>query len=258
MKKIEDLQAVNDLIAACLKPGVATNCVLTGEDWRRELAAGTLRACQWPGGVLFFRQRDGFWRLSYYVTDSSAAPEMDWPEEDVVMETVLRPRDGAGLSDYWTSLGFVPLFRRLRLKRPGGETEALPPPPAVTAEEAADLLARCFDRRTACLPHREALAAACAAGEILTRRDAAGRLTALLHAAPGRTGTELRHLAVEEDCRGTGLAGDLTAEFVRRFGARNATVWVREDFPQARHIYEKNGFAPDGWTAIVWLKKGRN
>ena len=258
MRAIRELDEVNALISACLKPGVSTNCVLTGEDWRRELAAEALWAHQWPGGVLFFRRRPDFWRLSYYVTDPAAPLDIPWPAEDVVMETVLRPRDGAGLSDYWTSKGFSPLFRRLRMKRPGGGSEPLSPPPTVPPEEAEALLERCFDRRTACLPCREELAAACGAGQILTRRDGADRLTALLHAAPGRAGTELRHLAVAEDCRGTGLAGDLTAEFVRRFGDRSALVWVREDFSQARHIYEKNGFAPDGWTATVWLKKGRN
>ncbi len=255
MRQVVDYPALSAAISACMRPGMLTNCTLIGEELRREMAAGTLYAHPWAGGLLLFRRREGFWRMYYYINDPGCPPDLPWPSQ-VVTEIVRRPRDTAAAADLWQAWGFVREFTRIRMQRPGSETgEALPPPEAVDAEEAMDLLRWCFDPRTGCLPDLEELAADCAGGRVLTRRDEGGRLIALLRAAPYRKGWELRHLAADPGHRGEGLAGSLAAEFTRRFGEKGSVVWVREDYAAPRHIYEKNGFCPDGWTAAVLIRK---
>lgn len=255
MRQVVDFPALSAAISACMRPGMLTNCTLSGEELRREIAAGTLWAHQWAGGLLLFKQRETFWRMYYYINDPACPPDLAWPGE-VVTEIVRRPRDGTAAVDLWQSWGFEREFTRMRMARGGSEAcEILPPPETVDAGEAMELLQRCFDPRTGCLPEREELAADCAEGRVLTRRDEDGRLIALLRAAPYRKGWELRHLAADPAHRGKGLAGSLTAEFTRRFGEKGTVVWVREDYAAPRHIYEKNGFCPDGWTAAVFIRK---
>ena len=255
MRQVVDFPALSAAISACMRPGMLTNCTLSGEELRREIAAGTLWAHQWVGGLLLFKQREAFWRMYYYINDPACPPDLSWPGE-VVTEIVRRPRDGTAAVDLWRSWGFRREFTRMRMARGGSEAcEILPPPEAVDAGEAMELLRQCFDPRTGCLPEREELAADCAEGRVLTRRDEDGRLIALLRVAPYRKGWELRHLAADHAYRGKGLAGSLTAEFTRRFGEKGTVVWVREDYAAPRHIYEKNGFCPDGWTAAVFIRK---
>ena len=255
MRQITDFSALSAAISAQLRPGLVTNCTLTGDALRREIAAGALYAVDWTGGLLLFRRREGFWILNYYCHGDESLPPVDWPSP-TILERVLRPRDGAGDGERWQEAGFVPLFTRIRMQRSAGGAEELPPPPPVSPEEAERLLRTCFDRESGCLPDRETLAEDCAQSRILTRRDGGGALIALLRAQPQRTGTELRQLAVIPEHRGEGLADSLTGEFTRRFGGKNATVWVREDYAAPQHIYVKNGFAPDGWRADVMIRKG--
>ena len=258
MRQVRDEKELNAWLTEQLRPGVMTNCPLGGPALHRALEDGRLWGGSWEGGLFLFSRQEGFWRLAYYVRDRAVPPAIQWTEEDTVLEMPLRPGDAGGLMDYWQGLGFETAFVRLRLERPadGGQGD-LPPPPPVEPGEALALLARCFDRETGCLPDREALAADCEQGLILTRRGEDGSLAALLRAQRSRRGTELRHLAADPALRGRGLAGALTEEFTRRFGGGRCTVWVREDCAAPRHIYEKNGFRPDGWRSVVWIRKGR-
>ena len=159
MRQVVDYPALSAAISACMRPGMLTNCTLSGEELRREMAAGTLYAHPWAGGLLLFRKREGFWRMYYYINDPACPPDPSWPSE-VVTEIVRRPRDTAAAADLWQAWGFAREFTRMRMQRPGSESgEALPPPEAVETGEAMDLLRRCFDPRTGCLPDLEELAA---------------------------------------------------------------------------------------------------
>ena len=257
MKQVTDQAALSAAISACFRPGMTTNCTLSGDTLRELVDRGALLSHRWPGGLLLaVRQEDSFC-LYYYLTDPAIAPAPLWPDS-VVLEIPHRPRDGGGSLAFWEALGFVPVFTRLRLQRPADSrsSEPLPPPDPVEPEEADELLHCCFDYRTAFLPSREELAGESRSGCLLTRRDEAGQLCAILRALPGRRIVELRQLAARPDCQGQGLADSLAREFVRRFGGGLTQVWVREDFPAPRHIYEKNGFRPDGWTSDVLIRKG--
>ena len=64
---------------------------------------------------------------------------------------------------------------------------------------------------------------------------------------------EIRHLAVAEDLRGSGLASALICAMLQACSNPLTRVWVREENTAARRVYEKNGFTPDGRTSVAYL-----
>ena len=250
METVRDFAALSAAITACLRPGVDTNCTLKAEALRREIAAGTLLAHRWPGGLLLLRRRPGRYILSYYRTDPAAALDVPLPGPAVV-EIPLRPGAQADAA-WWEAQGFVPLLRRVRLVRPPlPEAPELPPSEAVSVapEAALALLERCFDPLSGCLPTREELAEDLAGGRLLWAEEGA-----LLRFSPGPP-AELRHLAAAEEVRGRGLARKLVDRFNRLTAGRRALVWTGEDNAAALHLYESAGFRRDGWRSLVLRTK---
>lgn len=253
MDRIADVKQMDALIGSVLRRGTLTNCPLPGAELRRAAQAGELSYERWDGGLCILRDCGGFYRVSYYVTDPSK-PFPGSPGMDAVVEGAY----SEAMDGFWRAGGFEFRFHRYRLSRPasGLEEAKLPEPEHVEACEALELLEACFDRRTGCLPGLAELSERAEAGLLLSRRGDDGALDALLHIIPERNGHLLRQLAASERSRGTGLAQSLVREFIRRYGSSRLSVWVRDDAPAARHIYEKYGFQADGRETAVWLRKG--
>jgi ribosomal protein S18 acetylase RimI-like enzyme len=67
---------------------------------------------------------------------------------------------------------------------------------------------------------------------------------------------EVAEVFVDPEARGRGLATRLLKEAVRLFRRRGVTfasVWTRENNPQALRLYEKAGFAPTEQAVLTWL-----
>lgn len=249
MQIITDFSQLSREITSCLKPKLRTNCTLSAEKMKQLIERRQLFCECYDGGLLLLEKRRTDHLLRYYLTDPDVLPPQ--LPENVTAEVVCRPGEPDAPCSWWEQIGFRRKIKRLRLLHPAAEAEQLPPPESVSDLAALALLRECFDETTGCIPTEEETSLAAREGRLLPRFSD-GRLVAALHAEQAKGAVELRHLAVLPEYRGKGFAGSLTEEFVRRFGGKRLRVWVREDLPQARHIYEKNDFTPDGYTASVW------
>lgn len=257
MERAESYEMLAPLLAAQLKRGVCTNAFAAKEDYLREIRAGTLWTHESPGCLLLLRRRESHWRVSFYLQKGASPPalELDVP---AVTELASRPRDAAMAAavECWQAKGYRLLFHRERLALPAGqEVERGPFPARIAAPEdreaVAAILAEQFDPLTGCLPGPEELEEALAAGDVVCVDDGGGRPAGLLHIAPGRGSTELRHLAVRSDLRRKGAARSLLAAYLDHTEHRKSLVWVRKDNAPAEAFYRGSGYAPDGWTSAV-------
>lgn len=245
MQVIRDYGALSAAISRQFRPGVAANRTLGADELRCEIARGTLLAHEWAGGLLLLRRRPTHHILHFYLTDLSAAPDAALPP-DTMVELPLHPRRLDKTEAFFAALGFRPVLRRVRLARPAlGEAETPAPDTQTDPAPLLALLRAQFDARTGCLPLLDELAADLRAGHVLTDGP-----DALLRFSLDRT-AEIRQLAVAPARRGQGAARALVARFNRCTADRRALVWTGTDNAAALHVYQKEGFAPDGWKSLV-------
>lgn len=259
MKQITSYEELAPLLSAQLKRGVVTNAALTPEDWRREAAAGTLWCRSWEGGLVLLRRREGHELMSFYLRELSIPDDLTW-DGPTALEIAARPRDEGlwKVADFWRGHGFEELYRRERLALPK-DTVVRAGDGLLTARIAgmADveavwkLLRDNFDPMTGCLPTSEGLEDDLRSGNMVCLDAPDEQAVGLLHIAPGRGSTQLRHLAVEERFRRQGGAQSLLKRYLEHTGFVKSLVWVRADNEPGRRFYTKNGYAPDGWTSTV-------
>lgn len=256
MKRAVDYEQLSKEISNCFKPGISTNCTLSADSMKELIAKKQLWYYSWDGGLLLFIENGDIFSLYYYLLDDKVLPALSWPKK-VVLEIPFRPKADKSIISFWEKIGFKNMFTRVRLVHTTQELEKqVEIPSRVEAQEAYSLLLSCFDVDTGCIPSVEQLEKDAMNGLLLSRRDKEGQLIALLQVQPKRRVAELHHLAVLPEYRGEGLAKALIQEFIECFGDKTLQLWVREDYAVARHIYEKNGFCPDGWTSEVMIRKG--
>jgi len=256
VKRIERYEELAPLLSAQLGRGVVTNAALAPEDWRREIAGRALWAERWDGGLALLRRREGRAVLNFYLRGDTV-PDLTW-DGPIVLEIAARSRD-EGLrraAALWREKGFEELCRRERLALPRGAAVAEGGGAARIAapadlEAALALLRGNFDPITGCLPARAELERDLAAGNVVCADGPDGVPAGLLHIAPGRGSTQLRHLTVGEEHRRRGMAQALLARYLEHTGHAKSLVWVRTDNEPGRRFYAKNGYAPDGWTSVV-------
>ena len=243
MKRAESYAALAAKLDPLLGSCTLVNALPSREALERELAAGTLFYEQLPDGLLLFRKREGFARLSFCLRAADGL--LRWqPEEPVVTELPFRGQDAplCALAERLSQAGWTELLRRVRLSRKGGELPQTEPIPAQSSiDEAAEILQRCFSPLTGCLPGVDELARE----GLLTVPGAA------LHYRVSGRQSEIRHLAVLPEVRGQGLARALVAAYLQTEGARLSRVWTAADNAPALHLYESFGYAPDHWKSIV-------
>lgn len=259
MKLVERYEDLAPLLSAQLRRGVVTNAALTPEDWQQEIANRALWCHSWEGGLILLRCREGCCVMSFYLRELALPDDLTW-DGPTVLEIAARPRDEELLKavDFWQSQGFAGLFRRERLAL-FKDTQVPPGTGPLTAriadysdtEAVWTLLRDNFDRMTGCLPTKDGLARDLEAGSVVCADAPDGELAGVLHIAPGRNSTQLRHLAVGEAYRRRGAAQILLARYLEHTGFAKSLVWVRTDNQPARRFYAKNGYVPDGWGSTV-------
>ena len=254
MQKIEAFAQAAGLLGAQLRRGVVTNSFLTAADCDREAKTG-LYVYEADGELLVFRDRGTHYILNFFLQQGArpALPELDKP---VVTELAYRPKDADAMltaAAYFRAIGFEEVLRRTRRTRSGAP---IPQEAAALAAredqfDAVDAFLRSqFSRWTGCLPTEAALRAALEAGQILCAEDGHG-ICGLLHFAPGRAASELRHLAVRADCRRQGIANTLFDAYLAATGGQKSLVWATTGNIAAEHFYETHDYRPDGWNSVV-------
>lgn len=254
MEKVQDFKALGREIMSCMRPGMVTNCTLGGDALRRLTEAEALYAHRYDGGLLLVEKKPQFSLLRFYLTNPEAAAELP-VAQTLLCETVRQPEKPDAAAAWLQKCGFSSLFTRIRMERQSATADDAVLSESLDGAALHDLFSACFPAETGCIPTAQELTRAAAEGRILTKMDS-GRLCGAIHAEKRKGYTELRHLAVLPDCRGRGYAMQLTSRFCRVFGGEKLRVWVRDDALSAKHIYEENGFSPDGYTATVWKKEG--
>ena len=246
MQKIEAFAQAAGLLGAQLRRGVVTNSFLTAADCDREAKTG-LYVYEADGELLVFRDRGTHYILNFFL-QQGARPTLPDVSKPVVTELAYRPKDADAMltaAAYFRAIGFEEVLRRTRRTRSGVSAGA-------AAGEAAvmDFLKQEFSTFTGCLPTEDTLREALAAGQILCAQDERG-ICGLLHFAPGRAASELRHLAVRADCRRQGIANALFDAYMSVTGGQKSLVWARIGNEAAERFYETHDYRPDGWNSVV-------
>ena len=255
MKKVESYSEVSAAIMRHFGRTTVTNCFIDRESYDREIAAGTLFTEENDGGLYIFREREGFRILNFYLS-APDAELVDIPS-DTVCEIAYRDRDEGlkTVSKRMQEAGFEYRFTRVRLARIAEPSdrhdEHISPAEAKDADEALALIKRAFDNKTGCIPTDDAFRADIVAGHVLVYRD--GGIIGLVHFNEEKNSSDIRHVAVDENHRGEGIASRLVGEYIAGRDKR-CRVWAREDYISARRVYEKNGYDTDGTKSDVLIK----
>ncbi len=253
MKRIDNYTDLSLQITRQMRRGICTNAFYTPEEYTRAIAEGKLYGEEFDGGLLLLWARDGYDRLSFWVS-GTALPFV--PRRDTVAEIAFRERDkalqevGRGLEH----IGFSQLFDRVRLSK---KAEASLEYPAQTAEEAdfpqvETLLNASFHPLGGCLPTQSELLRDIKEGRVLCRRDELHAVTAILHYAVTNGASKILHLSVAPEARNRGEATALLCALQGITAGRRSIVWTQADNAAAIHCYEKFGYTLDGWKAKVW------
>lgn len=254
MRKIDNFAQISGLLNAQLKRGVLTNNFLRGEDYTREIENG-LYLHEADGALLLFRERGTHLVMTFYLHPGAvlSLPETDRP---IVTELSCRAKDAEAMANaaaQFCALGFREALRRTRRTRKPepfpSETTAFPAGPADFAD-ISRFLSDHFPPLTGCIPTEDDLRENLEDGHTVITRDEKG-VSGVLHFAASRASTEIRHLAVREDCRRLGLAGELLTAYLAATDGAKSQVWARTGNLPAEHFYEKHGYRPDGWTSAV-------
>ena len=218
------------------------------------------------GELLVFRDRGTHYILNFFL-QQGARPTLPDVSKPVVTELAYRPKDADAMlsaAAYFRAIGFEEVLRRTRRTRSGAsagvqrasQQAASASRSGVSAGAAAgeaavmDFLKQEFSTFTGCLPTEDTLREALAAGQILCAQDERG-ICGLLHFAPGRAASELRHLAVRADCRRQGIANALFDAYMSVTGGQKSLVWARIGNEAAERFYETHDYRPDGWNSVV-------
>jgi GNAT superfamily N-acetyltransferase len=257
MRKIESVTELSDIIKRYFIRGVATNSFVSSAALAAEIHKGDLYVTESGGNLYMLRKRTDHTKLNFYITETES--EITDIPPCTVTEIPYRTRD-IGLknaSTYIQSHGFELLFRRQRMsvsaKQSFGLSEIVSPALPCELKHVYEIMFGCFDPRTACIPSGEAIQAAIVDQRILVYRD--GVLpVGLLHYTRTKNGTELRHLAVEKDHQGRGIAAELVRHYLSIING-SSTVWVRVDNAPAVSVYKKFGYTEDGMMSDVLITK---
>ena len=277
MTRLEDLNQASKLAFAHMKPGALTNHVMTAAEYKSDIAAGTLYAHTWPGGLIFLRKREGHHQLSYFVTDPQIPLDCKLPE-DTFTEIAYKP-SGAEIAakgiEYWMQVGLKPIFERIRLTRQATpeKNNDNPETPHVGRDAQAawasskrafcvcgqpqdaqtihNLLKSSFSHLTGHLPDYHELKTDITENNILCMKDPQNTIIGLIRSTPRKASIEIRQLALREDMRGRGLAHHLMNAFIEKYGNNKITVWMQDGYAPALKSYTAAGFVPDGWRSSV-------
>ena len=259
MQRIRTLDELSKLITAQFRRGVVTNSAFAADLYAREIDAGTLLAQQIPGGLLLFRHRDGFERLSFYLQPEAELAACCFAGT-TMLELPKKPQDPAmqQMQLRWTELGFETVLTRQRMVLKD-KIAAMQPTEGYSirlaepsdTEEIIRILNEVYVPETACFPTEEELRTDLPVGNVLVAVTPEHELAGVLRVLRAGNTMQIRHLAVEPTHRRRGIASQLLARIDALHDVKRTNLWVTMGNESAIGLYEKLGYACDGWTSTV-------
>ena len=255
MRALRDGAEARDLIAAHFQPGVRTNHFLAPAELDGEIARGRLWASEWAGGVAFYHQKTGYWRLTFYLNDPEAPFGGALPPGPVAAEIAHRPGADREDSGFWLRQGFSLEGRRVRMVRERADPGRPPRWPVrrstgADREAIAALLADRFHPYLGCIPEGEELTGLVSSGGFFVAGE--GAVEGLVSLREERGHGQMRHLAVRRDREGLGLGGALVDAVSRAEARKRTLLWTAEREENLR-LYGRHGYRSDGWQSDLLL-----
>lgn len=289
LKKIESYQEMSKLIFSCFKKNVMTNCFLSKEDWEFEINNKSVYYFMVENSLFLIREREKFFILNYYLNDWNIEKiKIEMQQEiskPVVVEVVSKNiLDESYLKqqELFFQLGMQKTLERVRFQNVeqvenlASEKENL----LVTSENInneidtkfesdfeseseitfaniddlagiLELLHSSFNLYYGCIPTQEKLSEDIQKNFVYIAKKE-NRILGVLHFEKSDKQTEIRHLAVDKDFRGKGIANHLMRIYGSEIKVPRRIVWTGVDNIPAQKLYQKYGYQKDGYVSSVF------
>lgn len=274
LKRIEEMQTLSGFLFSCLKNKTITNCFLSQAEWKMEIAQKNVDYF-WVGQNLFLlRKRKDFWILNYAIQIS----EIEKPEQieeirgiiqkevslPIVVEVVSREAEDEKYQKQqivFQQLGMKKVIERERFHRIGQEenmavieNETLPEIVVAKIDDLAmvwEFLSINFSKYYGCIPVIEKLREDIENQFVFLAKQGK-EILGILHFKKSDKMAEIRHLAVDKNWRGKGIAKRLMEEYERKIILPQKLVWTGAENQEAQGLYQKYGYQKDGYVSSVF------
>lgn len=253
MVKINNFEELNKLISMHLKKGVYTNCFISKEEFEEEIKNETLFYHVYDGGLLLFRKMDGYYKMNFYIVN----PEIDLDinfNDIVVTEIVCKPEfDCSKIIELFKKNGMELKLKRMRLANESSNVDITSSNVGKAKlkdyEKIVKLLRENFDKYIGCIPSEQKLKSDIESGNFYCYREKE-EILGILHIA---NKTNIKHLAVDKECRGRGIAKAILSTYLSDVGDGKKYVWTGEDNEIAKKTYFIMGYKLDGYVSYVLI-----
>jgi len=215
--------------------------------------------------AFLFQEKDGFYRVYYYLNDLSAIE--DFNSGDYNVEILFRndlESIGKEIS-YFEKSGFRKNTIRDQYSLVSGKASISNEIQIRVRcaenireiEQACNIFNKSFDKLSGDYIPTEDYASLLQDGAILVAEDNTGKFVGAVHQTINNGIAYLAHIAVVEDMRGKGIGGQMLDCFVSRNESaeiKRYILWVRRNNTAAVKMYQKKGFKFVGKSSLSMIK----
>ena len=251
MKKINNFEELNKLISAHLKKGVYTNCFISKEEFEQEIKSESLFYHIYGGGLLIFRKMEDYYKMNFYINN----PEIDLDinfENILVTEVVCKPETECdNIIELFEKNGMSLKLKRVRLlndsNNVGLNNINVEKANLKDYEKIIKLFEENFDKYIGCIPTKQKLIADIKKGNFYCYKENE-KILGVLHID---NKANIKHLAVDSDFRGKGIAKAILGKYLLDAGECKKYVWTGEDNDAAKKTYLSMDYKLDGYVSYV-------
>lgn len=267
--QVQSIQEVDEITKRYFKPDTLTNNYILLEEYKKYIQTKVLFA--WIGleNAFFLVQKDGFYRLYYFLNDSAEKFHKDI-SVDIVTEILFRgpKRFPENEVSYWTQQGFKKHLQRdayalsrsnLEINESSDNSKGVAVKPAKGSEDVdfiKNAITHNLDYHTGDILSNSEIKENCQNDDVwivLVDEQAAGFLQASLK----NKVYWLEHIVIDQKYRGRGLSKLLMHSFFRQGIAkdcRSFQLWVINENHAAVSLYRKYGFQYLNKSTLSLLK----
>lgn len=264
MEKIKTIEEYRQLVDQYSRKGRLTNDYLQNEV-ADLIIHDRLYAICGVDNVSLLVQKEGFFRLYYYVNNAEEVLEM--PESELVTEILFRGEDVPEMEVQWLErIGFKKnlirdqYFAKYSSVTPPVLIDGLKISLAETEEDALwaiNLFNALFDKWSGDFIPVDMIPLLIRDHAILLAKNGNGNRQGALHFGKVKGVTWLYHLAVSKEVRGVGVGRGLVDACIEQ-GHENVNsrymLWVQRQNIPAVSLYKKKGFAPMNKSTLSMIK----